>query len=302
MNSIELALETLIAYRACTYLTTPGKALKSYAEALAFINRLSFVYFWPIHGTEMPSLWVATAGDRTVADAHDDPGHITWGWKDDMLRAGACYYGKILRGKATLISWNLLPYFYALSENFGDPAEDHLQRYYNGRLTFEAKSIYEAILDNGPMDTIALRKKVRMTSNASEARFTKAITDLQKFFLLAPVGITNSGGWRYAFSYDIPARSVPDLLEKTRYISESDARRIILVRYLETVGAARPQHIARLFGWSAEITQHVISAAAGSKFVSTDIHIEGQPGDWVIISSFLEQFRHISPESKPNTG
>ena len=49
----------------------------------------------------MPSLWTAVAGDRPVADAHDDPGHITWGWKDRSLDKKIWYYGKILRRKAT---------------------------------------------------------------------------------------------------------------------------------------------------------------------------------------------------------
>ena len=35
-----------------------------------------------IKGIAFPSLWTAVAGDRPFADEHDDPGHVTWGWKD----------------------------------------------------------------------------------------------------------------------------------------------------------------------------------------------------------------------------
>ncbi len=67
----------------------------------------------------MPSLWTAVAGDRPVADKHDDPGHITWGWKYKALGKKIWYYAKTLRKKATMISLEIAPYFYALSENYG---------------------------------------------------------------------------------------------------------------------------------------------------------------------------------------
>ncbi len=79
------------------------------------------------------------AGDRPVADAHDDPGHATWGWKDGALQKKIWYYGKILRHKATIISLEIAPYFYALSENYGLPEEDYLIAYHEGRLTQSAK-------------------------------------------------------------------------------------------------------------------------------------------------------------------
>ena len=277
----KISKETLQIYRANNYQSNPQNAIKTYEDGLAFIKKRGFIFFWPIRGVEMPSLWVAAAGDRPVADKHDDPGHISWGWKDDMLRKRACYYGKILRGKATLISWEFLPYFYSLSENFGDPEEDYQERYREGRLTYEAKSIYEAILENGPLDTIALRKKVRMTSDSSESRFAKALVDLQKWFLLAPVDVTESGGWRYAFAYDIPARFIPDLVEQTRFISEQTARSKILVSYLNSVGAAMPQQIARLFGWSQQVTNMAISETESKNLIRSDIVVEGEKAGWV---------------------
>jgi hypothetical protein len=36
-----------------------------------------------------------------VPNDHDDPGQITWRWKDDKLGKNIWYYGKILRRKAT---------------------------------------------------------------------------------------------------------------------------------------------------------------------------------------------------------
>ena len=72
--------DRLRAYRARTYRLS--KPINTKEQAVAFVNKRGFVYFWPIKGIELPNLWMAVAGDRPVADAHDDPGHVTWGWKD----------------------------------------------------------------------------------------------------------------------------------------------------------------------------------------------------------------------------
>jgi hypothetical protein len=111
----------LKAYRAQTYHLKPARRLKSEDDALRFVNERGFVYFWPIKGVELPSLWAAVAGDRPVADAHDDPGHVTWGWKDRLLGTKQWFYAKVLRGRATMIALKTLPYFYALSENYEAP-------------------------------------------------------------------------------------------------------------------------------------------------------------------------------------
>jgi len=63
-----------------------------------------------------------------VPSEHDDPGQVTWGWKDDALGKKIWVLCKILRRKATFISLDVAPYFYALSENYGSIEEDYLSR------------------------------------------------------------------------------------------------------------------------------------------------------------------------------
>ena len=154
----ELSFQRIQEHRAGTYRLLPGQRLTTQEPAVAFVNERGYVYFWPIKEVALPSLWTAVAGDRPVPDEHDDPGHVTWGWKDELLGARRWYYGKILRKRATFIALDVVPYFYALSENYGAPAEDYLAQYQEGRLTFEAKTVYETLLTEGPLDTISLRK------------------------------------------------------------------------------------------------------------------------------------------------
>ena len=67
-------------------------------NAVGFINKRGILAFWPLKDIPMPSLWAATAGDRPVPDDHDDPGHVTWGWKMDYSA-----------GKAMLLWKDTLP-------------------------------------------------------------------------------------------------------------------------------------------------------------------------------------------------
>ena len=174
-------LKKLNTHRAQTFHLPPAKRLSSPSQALTFVNARGFIYFWPIKGIDLPSLWTAVAGDRPVADKHDDPGHITWGWKDGALDKKIWYYAKILRGKATMISLEVAPYFYALSENYGAPEEDYLIAYHEGRLTQASKQVYETLLDNGALNTLDLRKKAKL-ANAKDSEVQQGTGAIAKRF------------------------------------------------------------------------------------------------------------------------
>lgn len=279
MNTIELAL--LKAHRSATFRLSRTKRLLSQSQAAKYVNERGFIYFWPVKGIDLPSLWTAVAGDRAVADAHDDPGHVTWGWKDNALPKRLWYYAKVLRRRATIISLELAPYFYALSENYGSPEEDYLVSYHEGRLTLAAKNIYEALLGSGPLDSISLRKAARLTS-AKESEWNRALEDLQRDFKILPVGVAEAGAWKYAFIYQITARHFPDLPEQARHISESAARMKLLECYFDSVGAAQIKDINKLFGWGSELTARAVGRMQEAGSLVAAEH-PGQPGAWLAL-------------------
>ena len=282
-----ISQERLKHYRHQTFRLAPGLQLKHRDDAVSYVNERGFVFFWPITQVNLPSLWTAVAGDRPVADAHDDPGHVTWGWKDSLLGQKAWYYGKILRKKATMLSLTVVPYFYALSENYGSPEEDYLTIYEQGRLTLEEKLVYEALLDNGPLDTVALRKAARMTSRESESRFNRALTELQAGFKIVPVGVTEAGAWHYAFAYDIATRPYPELIEQSRYIGELDAHQKIAELYLLSLGAAQLRDFTRLFGWSPADAQHALDRLEKTGRIQQNITVENQSGAFFALAELV---------------
>lgn len=276
-------------YRAQTFRTAPGRQITSQDQAIAYVNERGFVYFWPIKGIPLPSLWVAVAGDRPVADAHDDPGHVTWGWKDALIDQHIWYYAKVLRQRATMISLETAPYFYALTENYGSPEEDYLALYQQGRLTQEAKLVFEALLDNGALDTVALRKAAHLSSNESETRFNKALSDLQSSFMILPVAVTQAGAWRYAFAYDLVTRRYPETAEAARFIGERQARQKLASTYLQSLGAIQLRDITRLFGWSTDDARRAISDLVQAGEAQDGLHVEEQTGQWIVSTRLLNR-------------
>jgi len=282
-----ITAERLNVYQQQTFRLRSDLRLQSKEDGLAFVNQRGFVYFWPIKGILLPNLWMAVAGNRPVADAHDDPGHITWGWKDEMLDKRQWYYGKILRGKATMIALEMVPYFYALSENYGDPEKDYLQLYDDGLLSREAKMIYEILLKEGPLDTVNMRRLVHMTGKASNSPFERALVALQRDFKILPVGIAQAGAWRYSFIYDLVHRYYPELPEQARPIRRSEARRILVERYLTSVGAATLGDTWKLFQWPREDLNRTVAQLVEESRLESGYRVEGASDDYLVALPLL---------------
>lgn len=176
------------------------------------------------------------------------------------------------------------PFFYALSENYGAPEEDHLIAYHEGRLTLAARQIYEALLE-GPLDTIRLRRKARLTQS-SDSEFNHALERLQADFKIVPVGVAQAGAWRYAYRYAVTAYHYPELPEKARAIGEASARETLLRLYFRTVGGATVREVERLFGWGREVTRRALNRLLRDGTLA-ETRYANQPGEWLALKELL---------------
>jgi DNA glycosylase AlkZ-like len=277
----------LETYRRRTFYTETGHQLKSEEDAVRFVEQHGFIFFWPIQGFEYPSLWTAVAGDRPVASEHDDPGHVTWGWKDNLLPQKRWYYGKILRGKSTMISLAIAPAFYALSENYGDPEIDYLEQYRDGRLSQGGRLIFESLLNEGPLDSISLRRKAQMSSQASKSAFERTLVELQRDFKILPVGISDKGGWRYSFIFDLVHRYFPEIPGAAEDISTQNARIEIALAYFRNMGAASAEEINRLLAWRMQDTRRTLKRLVDENKLEKDIQITGKTGEFYALPELI---------------
>lgn len=250
-------------------------------QAIEFVRARGFVFFWPTKGIEFPSLWSAVAGDRPVAAEHDDPGHVTWGWKDRMLGERRWYYAKLLRKKATLISLEVAPYFYSLTENYGEPEQDYLVQYEAGRMKQEAKLVYEAVLKHGPVDTVMLRRKAGLASQDSKYRFDRSLVELQVDMKVLPMGVAEAGAWNYAFIYDLVPRHLPEIPERARAIGERQARQKLVELYFESLGAGSRAQLSKVFGWRKPELERALDQAVEAGSLVRGLKHPNESGEWI---------------------
>jgi Winged helix DNA-binding domain len=275
----------LQALRAETFHWNERTRLKDATAIQAFVNARGVCLLFPVQNMDMPNIYQAVAGyDKDMTAKHDDYAiSLTWNTKDSALDKRWWYYGKLLRSKATLVSLELLPCFYALSENFGNEAEDYLEEYEAGALSADAKNIYEALLRHGPLHAIDIKRKAGLYGDELKARFDKALTELQVGLKVLPVGVAEAGAWRYAFIYHIVSRWYPELPSQARKFTRSDARAAILTRHLANVLYAAPKDVARTFGWAPKDVQAAIDRLREQGMVDTDIAVPGMRGSCVLL-------------------
>ena len=136
--------------------------------------------------------------------------------------------------------------------------------------------MYEALLKHGALDTVRLRRESHMISEENKPRFEKALTELQGGLKVLPIGIAETGAWRYAFIYELLPRWFPDVPERARTISRSQARQAILDQYLRNVIAATPQQAARLLGWPLDEARKTAVKLAEAGRLTLDVEVPGR--------------------------
>ncbi|MBN1401529.1 MAG: hypothetical protein JXA74_11870 [Anaerolineae bacterium] len=274
------SLEGIEAWRDLRYHRTAELRVTSEAEARAFVDEIGFCFLFGDKSVEIPTLWAAVCGSRRpVPHHHNDPDlGRTWQWKDTLPSRREIYYGKLLRGKPTLVSLALLPIFYALSPNYGD-LEDYLIQYEEGLLSAEAKGIYEALLYKGAMATSRLRQEAGLPGGGANARrFESALTELQMELKIVKVGISDANRWGYAYVYDLFLRRFPEVPEAARAISTDAAMETLLVRYLRNVVAQTQAGVKRVFGWDEWEWERLLDRLTEKGLIRRDLRIEGLRG------------------------
>jgi hypothetical protein len=282
-----LSPKKLKAFQEKSFHIQPEMQVRSFQQAVEFINERGFAFFWPVKDFPLPSLWTAHTGRMIVSKNHDDPGHRTWEWKDNSLDKKVWYYAHLLRHRATIVSLNIIPYLYALSPNFGDPEQDYLIQYEEGKLTQESKLIYEALLKEGPLYRFSLRRAAHLSSSNAEQLFNKALDDLQVELKLLPIGVAEVGPWKYSFIYELTHRQFPWLIQKARLINENQARVKLVRCYFSSLGIGQVKDIVRLFHWRNSDVEKTFAQMIQQGELIPNWQLECQPGSWYILPSLF---------------
>jgi hypothetical protein len=231
------------------YETPRQRPVLCLAAAVKYIDACGFCMLFATKNVALPSLYHAVARRKPREDwVWDKYSSMVWRWKDELPRRRLAYYGKYFRARGTLISLEQLPSFLAMRETAVAPG-DFARFYRAGRISDDARVVWAALEDHGPMATLELRNACRMDTKAGNKRFKRAILDLQCLLIAVHFGAEQETKSWASGRYELTRRAFPKQNEGARRLSMAEAQKNIAAKLLERQPDAEPVQIARIFGW-----------------------------------------------------
>ena len=229
--------EEVEVFRDYSWRRDPDRRIQDVYTAERFVEEVGFCMVLTDSRRPGPSLYTAVCGRREThmpRNVQKDPeSSLTWTIKDELMRRGHCFYGKLLKGHATLIASDLVPAFYAL---WGVPRKQE-----SLVLTTDAQKILKTLRKEWEMGSRDLRE----TSGVNDRRrFDKAMVQLQRGMKVIPSEVIYEPSFTYIWSV-IEGR-FPDQLKKS--MGREQALTQIARAYLKGAGMTPRGELARVTG------------------------------------------------------
>src|SRR5579862_7808976 len=211
--------------------------IETAAQAEEFIERIGFAACLTDASRPGPSLYVAVCGRRDATmprNVQKDPeSSHTWILKDELMRRGRVYYGKLARGRALFLAPRMIPDFKAL---WGIPRREE-----KNRLSGSAFRVLRVLRKEWEMGTADLRKE---SGVSDREQFMRAVDELQAAMIVVP----NEAVYQPRFSYlwGLAEERFPE--ELATKVDRQAALREIARCFLAGAGMTVPGELARVAG------------------------------------------------------
>jgi hypothetical protein len=213
--------------------------VETIGQAETFLNRVGFAGCLLDARHAVPSLYVAVCGRRDAVmprNMQKDPeSSHTWRLKDEIMRRGRIYYGKLPRGKAMFVAPRMIPYFNAL---WGVR-----RRQERTRLGREALAVLQALRKEWEMGTADLRADSGVQDRKA---FTSAIDELQAAMIVVPTGVLYEP--KFTYLWGLAEERFSDQLNEK--VDRATALREVARCFLDGAGLTIPGELARATGLS----------------------------------------------------
>jgi hypothetical protein len=275
--------QSVEAWRDRSFRRLPQLKVRGVKGALQFVNAVGFCFTLSHFHLPVASLYVAVCGRRNPRwpkRTHHDPEiGLTWNLKDSLPAKRLVHYGKLVKGKPTLVSLDLFPAFCALIRE-GKGSGDYILDYRQGRMTRAAVLILEALHERGPLPTPDLRRAVAMHAAERTAEFDRAMAELQRALWVAKVEEVYDPDFYYR--WDLLDNWLPEPLAAARDLGRKAVVSRLLSAYLRSAAAAQPRFLAGLFGVSLPEAEAGLASLEAMGTVRQGQQIRGLPGSWVV--------------------
>jgi len=213
------------------------RQIETAPDAERFIEQIGFTACLTDSRRPGPSLYVAVCGRRDAVmprNVQKDPeASHTWLLKDDVVRRGKVYYGKLARARTLFIAPRMVPYFHAV---WGIRRAQEARR-----LSRAAQKILRVLRHEWEMATSDLRVDAGIKDRAT---FTRALDELQATMLVVPSEVYYQP--KFTYIWTLAVGRFPD--ELRRRVSRSVALREIARCFLSNAGMTVPGELARVTG------------------------------------------------------
>jgi hypothetical protein len=208
-------------------------------DAERFIDHVGFTACMTDARRPGPSLYVAVCGRRdAIMPRHvqkDPEASQTWVLKDELVRRGRVYYGKLTGARTVFIAPRMIRYFHAV---WGFRRADE-----GRRLSRPAQAVLRALRREWEMATSDLRDD----SGVKDRRtFLRALDELQASMLVIPSAVYYQP--KFTYIWTIAVGRFPDELRKRT--ARERALREIARCFLRSAGMTVPGELARVTGLS----------------------------------------------------
>jgi hypothetical protein len=208
-------------------------------QAERFVERVGFAACLTDTRRPGPSLFIAVCGRRDAVlprNVQKDPESAqTWMLKDEIVRRGRVYYGKLARGKAMLLSRRMIPYFNAV---WGVPRREEKKR-----LSKSALAVLRILRQEWEMGTADLRQESGVSNRSA---FALALDELQAAMIVVPSEVIYEP--KFTYLWGLAEERFPE--ELSRKVHRRDALREIARCFLDGAGVTVPGELARVTGLS----------------------------------------------------
>jgi len=215
----------------------PARQVATVLEAERFIEQVGFSACLTDARRPGPSLYVAVCGRRDAVmprNVQTDPeSSLAWQLKDEIVRRGTVYYGKLPRGKTMFIAPRMVPYFHAI---WGVRKADEANR-----LSPDARAILKVLRREWEMATSDLRTE---SGVADRTAFTRAIDELQAALVVIPSDVVYLP--KFTYIWTLAVGRFPDALR--RRVRREVALREIARCFLTHAAMTIPGELARVTG------------------------------------------------------
>jgi hypothetical protein len=208
-------------------------------DAERFVERVGFAACLTDARRPGPSLYVAVCGRRDAImprNVQKDPeASHTWHLKDELVRRGKVYYGKLAGARAMFIAPRMIPYFHSV---WGMRRAEE-----SSRLNRPARAILHVLRREWEMATSDLRDDAGVKDRKV---FNRALDELQAAMLVVPSEVHYQPKFTYVWT--LAVGRFPDQLRQR--ISRAVALREIARCFLSSAVMTVPGELARVTGLS----------------------------------------------------